>query len=138
MNFKLSNTTKIVLVIACFLAAIIGFLIKLPSSFRHIDKELHFAFYFLAAAFLNILFNICNLTKHVLVSVALYAFGIGIEFAQENYNKVFHVRIHGRFDQEDVKANLRGLIAFSILWAIIMVARFAFQSSKKTSQKIDG
>src|SRR5579871_3386263 len=96
MNVKLSNTTKIILVIACFIAAVIGFLLKLPSAFRHIDKELHFSFYFLAAAFLNVLFNIKNLVKHLLVSVALYLFGIGIEFAQENYNKVFHVRIHGQ------------------------------------------
>ncbi|HLK29351.1 MAG TPA: hypothetical protein VKT28_12290 [Puia sp.] len=135
MNVKLSNTTKIILVIACFIAAVIGFLLKLPSAFRHIDKELHFSFYFLAAAFLNVLFNIKNLVKHLLVSVALYLFGIGIEFAQENYNKVFHVRIHGRFDPEDVKANFHGLIAFSLLWTIWMLAKLAIQSAKKDSQK---
>src|SRR5450432_3123455 len=133
MNFKLSNSTKIILVILCFIASVTGFLVKLPSAFRHIDKELHFAFYFLAAAFLNILFNIRNLVKHLLVSGILYLFGIGIEFAQENYNKVFHVRIHGRFDPEDVKANLRGLIAFSILWAIAMLVKLVLQSAKKTS-----
>jgi hypothetical protein len=134
MNFKLSNKTKNILVIVCFVVSVIGFLVKLPSSFRHIDKELHFAFYFLAAAFLNILFNIRGLIKHLFVSVILFLFGIGIEFAQENYNKVFHVRFHGRFDPEDVKANLRGLIAFSILWAIIMLVRLVLRSTKKTSQ----
>jgi hypothetical protein len=136
MNFKLSNNTKIVLVIICFVASVVGFLVKLPSAFRHIDKELHFSFYFLAAAFLNILFNIRSLAKHILVSVILFLFGIGIEFAQENYNKVFHVRFHGRFDPQDVKANVTGIIAFSILWAIVMIVRLALPSAKKTSQSI--
>lgn len=134
MNYKLSNNTKIILVIVCFVASVTGFLVKLPSAFRHIDKELHFAFYFLAAAFLNILFNIRNLVKHLFVSVILFLFGIGIEFAQENYNKVFHVRFHGRFDPEDVKANLRGLIAFSILWVIVILVRLVLRPVKKTFQ----
>jgi hypothetical protein len=133
MNFKITNSTKIAIVVLCFIAAVIGFLMKLPSAFRHIDKELHFAFYFLAAAFLNILFNIRNLVKHILVSGLLYLFGIGIEFAQENYNKVFHVHFHGRFDPEDVRANLKGLIAFSIVWVIVMTCVYAFGSAKKTS-----
>ena len=133
MNFKISNNTKIVVVVICFIAAVIGFLVKLPSAFRHIDKGLHFAFYFLAAAFLNILFNIRNFLKHILVSGLLYLFGIGIEFAQENYNKVFHVHFHGRFDPEDVKANLTGLIGFSILWAIVMLSIHALQFAKKIS-----
>jgi hypothetical protein len=137
MNLKLSNTTKIVLVIFCFIASVIGFLVKLPSAFHHIDKQLHFSFYFLAAAFLNILFSIRNVIKHILVSALLYGFGICIEFAQEQYNKVFHVHFHGRFDPEDVKANLHGLIAFSIVWAIAMLARLAFLSTKKSSQKIN-
>ena len=133
MNFKITNSTKIAIVVLCFIAAVIGFLMKLPSAFRHIDKELHFAFYFLAAAFLNILFNIRNLVKHILVSGLLYLFGIGIEFAKENYNKVFHVQFHGRFDPEDVRANLKGLIAFSIVWVIVMTCVYAFGSAKKTS-----
>ncbi len=134
MKFTLTNKTKIVIVVICFIVSVIGFLAKLPSAFRHIDKELHFAYYFLAAAFLNILFNIRNFLKHVLVSAALYLFGILIEFAQENYNKVFHVRFHGRFDPKDVRANLTGLIAFSILWALIILFTLAFQSVKKTTQ----
>ena len=133
MNFKITNSTKIAIVVICFIAAVIGFLMKLPSAFRHIDKELHFAFYFLAAAFLNILFNIRNFVRHILVSGFLYLFGIGIEFAQENYNKVFHVHFHGRFDPEDVKANLTGLIAFSILWAIVMLSIYALRFTKKTA-----
>jgi hypothetical protein len=135
MNFKITNSRKIAIVMLCFIGAVIGFLMKLPSAFRHIDKELHFSFYFLAAAFLNILFNIGNFIKHVVVSGLLYLFGIGIEFAQENYNKVFHVHFHGRFDPEDVKANLKGLIAFSIVWAIVMLCMLALQSAKKTAAK---
>jgi hypothetical protein len=137
MNFKLSNNTKIILVIGCFIASVAGFLVKLPSAFHHIDKELHFAFYFLAAAFLNVLFDATSLLKHLVMAIALFLFGIGIEFAQENYNKVFHVRIHGRFDPEDVKANLRGLIAFSTVWAIAMLVRLVLRSSKKTSERAE-
>jgi hypothetical protein len=133
MNFKITNSTKIVIIVICFIAAVFGFTMKLPSAFRHIDKELHFAFYFLAATFLNILFNIRNFVRHILVSGLLYLFGIGIEFAQENYNKVFHVHFHGRFDPEDVKANLAGLVAFSILWAIVMLCMHALRFTKKTT-----
>jgi len=136
MKFTLSSRTKIILVVMCFAASVVGFLVKLPSGFRHIDKELHFTFYFLAAAFLNVLFNVKNLFKHVLVFIILSVFGICIEVAQENYNKVFHVRFHGRFDPQDVKANLTGLIAFSILWAVIMLVMLAFRSEKKPSQAI--
>ena len=133
MNFKIANSTKIVIVVICFIATVVGFLMKLPSGFRHIDKELHFAFYFLAATFLNVLFNIRNLIKHILVSGLLYLFGIGVEFAQENYNKVFHVHFHGRFDPEDVRANLAGLISFSILWAIVMLCMHALRFTKKAA-----
>ena len=135
MKFTLSTRTKIVIVVICFVASVIGFLMKLPSAFRHIDKELHFGFYFLAAAFFNILFNIKKLFKHVLVFIILSLFGICIEVAQENYNKIFHVRFHGRFDPQDVKANLTGLIAFSILWAIIMLIMLALRSAKKPSKQ---
>ncbi|HEX6431066.1 MAG TPA: hypothetical protein VF008_25425 [Niastella sp.] len=41
---------------------------------------------------------------------------MSIEYAQEYSNKFFHVRIHGRYDPEDIKYNLRGLIAYSLLW----------------------
>ncbi|MEO8766501.1 MAG: hypothetical protein ABI416_19530 [Ginsengibacter sp.] len=133
MNFKITNRTKIFIVLICFIAAVVVFLVRLPSGFRHADKGLHFAFYFLAAAFLNILFNTRNFVKHISVSGFLYLFGIGIEFAQENYNKVFHVHFHGRYDPEDVKANLRGLIAFSILWAIVMLCMYALRFTKRTA-----
>jgi uncharacterized membrane protein YjjP (DUF1212 family) len=91
-------------------------MIKLPSSFRHFDKELHAAFYFLAAGFLNVLFTNGKFTRHLLIFVVLLIFSISIEHAQEYSNKFFHVRIHGRYDPEDVKYNLKGLIAYSLLW----------------------
>lgn len=118
MKLALSNRTKIFLVLFCLLLSIIGFLVKLPSAFRHIDKELHTAFYFLAAAFLNILFTNNRISIHVFIFLLLFLFGISIEFAQDYSNKLFHTRIHGRFDWEDVQANVKGLLAFSILWII--------------------
>ena len=130
MNLQLTTTTKIILVIAAAIFSIIGFMVKLPSTFRHIDKELHTAFYFLAAAFLNILFANNKLTLHLLIFLVLLLFGVSIEYAQEYSNKLLHVRIHGRFDIEDVKANVKGLIGFSVLWGLVVGGGFVFK--KKT------
>jgi hypothetical protein len=44
-----------------------------------------------------------------------------IEFAQAYSNKFFRKRIHGRFDPEDVQWNLKGLIAFSMVWILCVV-----------------
>jgi len=118
MQLKLSNSTKAFLICIWLIASVIGFLVKLPSGFRHHDKELHAAFYFLAAAFLNILVTNGKLSRHIIIFALLYFFSISIEYAQEFSNKFFHVRIHGRYDPEDVKYNLRGLIAYSVLWVI--------------------
>jgi len=106
------------LVFLWLIASVVGFLVKLPSHFRHYDKELHATFYFLAAGFLNVLFTNGKLTRHLIIFLALYFFSISIEYAQEYSNKLLHVRIHGRYDPEDVKYNLRGLIAYSVLWVI--------------------
>lgn len=121
MNIGFTARQRIVVVVACFTVAVIGFMIKLPSGFRHIDKELHAAFYFLAAAFLNVLFAKKKLWRHVIIFVSLYVFGIAIEYAQAYSNKFFRKRIHGRFDPEDAQSNLTGLIAFSALWLLCMV-----------------
>ncbi len=51
-KFQLKITVSIFL----FVAAVIGFLIKLPVPIRKIDLELHALFFFAAAAFLNLLF----------------------------------------------------------------------------------
>lgn len=110
--------TKLFLLILFLVASIIGFMLKLPSSFRNYDKELHFAFYFLAAAFLNILFGGKKLIWHVLIFAALFLFGICIEHAQEYSNTFFHKKIHGRYDPQDVASNFKGLLAFSAVWII--------------------
>jgi hypothetical protein len=121
MKWPLNKWTKILLVLFCFTIAVYGFMIKLPSAFRHFDKELHTLFYFLAAAFLNLLFAKKKIAIHLLIFVLLCLFGIGIEYAQEYSNKLFHVKIHGRYDVDDIKANLKGLIAFSIIWIMYII-----------------
>ncbi len=132
MKFSLNRGTKIFLLILFLVASIIGFMLKLPSVFRNNDKELHSAFYFLAAAFLNFLFIGKNIIWHVLLFAALFLLGIGIEHAQEYSNTFFHKKIHGRYDPQDVAANLKGLIAFSAVWVIYVGCMFIF---KKVADK---
>ena len=127
---KLSPWIKILIALFCFAIAIIGFMIKLPSSFRHYDKELHALFYFLAAAFLNILFAKRNVLIHIVIFVFLYLFGMAIECSQEYSNKVFHNRIHGRYDVEDVAANLKGLIIFSLIWLVYAVIYSIYKKAR--------
>ena len=127
MSVKLNNWVKALLVFICLIFSVVGFMVKLPSGFRHYDKELHAAFYFLAAGFLNVLFTNGKLTIHILIFAILYFFSISIEYAQEYSNKFFHVRIHGRYDPEDVKYNLRGLIAYSVLWVIYRLTLTAYR-----------
>jgi len=126
MKSQLTKWTKIFLICTCFAVSILGFMVKLPTGFRHFDKELHAVFYFIAAAFFNILFTNKNLLGHILIFGSLYLFGLSIEYAQEYSNKVFQTRIHGRFDPEDVQYNLKGLIAFSILWIIFVGFLFVY------------
>ena len=113
---KLTTNQKTILLILVTIASIIGFMVKLPSIFHHYDKQLHSAFYFLAAAFLNLLFAENKIIRHILIFIALFLFGISIEYAQDYSNKLLHVRIHGRFDPEDVWANTKGLLWFSGVW----------------------
>ena len=126
---KLNTWTKLFLVSAAFIVAVIGFMIKLPSGFKHIDKELHAAFYFLAAAFLNFLFTNKKIGIHLLIFIILFLFGVSIEYAQEYSNKLLHTRIHGRFDREDVKSNLKGLVVYSICWMVYVVCMFMYNSA---------
>lgn len=115
------------------MGSIIGFMIKLPSGFRHIDKELHALFYFVAAAFLNILFAKKSLVKHLVIFGILYTFGVCIEYVQAYSNKFFQKRIHGRYDPEDVAANLNGLLAFSVLWLVLIAASYVFGKTTVTA-----
>lgn len=133
MKLRLSTTAKLLLALACTAAAIIGFMLKLPREFRHMDKELHSMFYFLAAAFFNLLFVQRSLLKHVLVFALLYLFGAGIERAQEYSNRFFRTRIHGRYDPEDVQANLEGLLAFSAVWFVVVILWLLFKKKQTGS-----
>jgi hypothetical protein len=127
---KLSLTHRIVLTVLCFGIALVGFMVKLPPVFRHHDTELHTLFYFVAAVFLNVLFVKRNLVGHVLAFLLLYAMGVAIEYAQEYSNSLVTQRSHGRYDPEDIKANLEGLVYFSILW-VGYIAMYYLIGSKR-------
>ena len=127
---KPNNWTKALLILLCISLSAIGFLVKLPSNFRYIDKELHSVFYFLAAAFLNLLFANKNIVRHIVIFISLYVFGAAIEYAQEYSNKFFHKKIHGRYDIEDIQANLKGLVLFSVFWILVVVILFFYQKFK--------
>lgn len=128
---KISRTLRqrILLASLLFGAAVIGFMIKLPAGFRHIDKELHASFYFLAAAFLNVFFAKRSLLRHGIIFFALFGFGLAIEWGQAYSNRFFRSRIHGRFDPEDVQWNVKGLFFFSLIWLICMGVMLLLQKS---------
>lgn len=132
---KLSGSVKIVLLLIFFGASVVGFMIKLPPVFRHADKEMHSLFYFSAAAFLNLLFTKRNFLWHSIIFIALYLFGIAIELAQEYSNKLLHKRIHGRYDVEDVQANLKGLMLFSVCWMVYTAVVLAYHQLKPVTAK---
>ncbi|HVE62091.1 MAG TPA: hypothetical protein VNA26_09735 [Chitinophagaceae bacterium] len=136
MNISLTFWQKVLIVLVCFAVAIGGFMIKLPSGFRHIDKELHTAFYFLAAAFLNVLFAHTKILRHVVIFIALYLFGMAIEHAQQYSNRFFRRRIHGHFDPEDMQSNLNGLIAFSVLWFVCTIFILIYRKASLKKQGI--
>lgn len=129
MKIGLTSKQKILIVLACFAVAVVGFMAKLPSAFRHIDKELHAAFYFMAAALLNFLFAGTKFTRHALIFGALCLFGVAIEYAQEYSNRLTHTRIHGRFDPADLQWNLKGLMAFSLLWILYALAKLVYKKA---------
>lgn len=131
---QLTKRTKFFLICICLALSIFGFMIKLPLIFRHFDKELHFAFYFISSAFLNVIFINKKFLRHILIFSSLFLFGISIEVAQGYSNKFFHKRIHGRFDPQDIQSNLKGLIAFSILW--ILFVAFVAVYKKWTIKKL--
>ena len=72
---SLSTWQRVLIVFVCFALAVNGFMIKLPAAFRHMDKELHAAFYFLVTALLNVLFAGTKLLRHVIIFGVLYFFG---------------------------------------------------------------
>lgn len=140
MKISLKLWQKLLLTGVAFAAAIVGFMVRLPSAFSHADKEMHSLFYFLAAAFLNILFAKRKLLVHAIIFVVLYAFGAAIEYAQQYSNTLLHKKIHGNADPEDIHANLQGLIAFSALWIayVVIVFVYKFLKPKPTSTTATG
>ncbi|HNP24574.1 MAG TPA: hypothetical protein PKM63_00035 [Panacibacter sp.] len=133
MKTTLKTWHKIALTVAAFVAAVICFMIRLPSTFSHMDKEMHSLFYFLAAAFLNILFAKRNLVIHAVIFAALYVFGVAIEYAQQYSNTLLHKKIHGNADPEDMQANLQGLVIFSVLWLAYVIVAAVFRLLKPKS-----
>jgi len=136
MDLKFSRGFKIFITLFCFAVASVGFIMKLPSQFRQYDKELHAAFYFLAAAFLNLLFVGRKLGRHIIVFVFLFLFGAGMEWAQEFSKKKFNIA-HGRFDPEDLQFNTYGLIAFSVVWILYVIAFFLFKTNQKEDASLN-
>lgn len=133
---KLSIWTKICLFLVFLAASAYGFMITLPAAFRSIDRELHAVFYFLAAAFLTILFTQKKLIGHIVIIGGLFLFGYAIEHAQEYSNKYFHKRIHGRFDPVDIQYNVKGLIAFSIVWIIYVTVALVSKKAPIKEEKL--
>ena len=131
MKIRIKLWQKILLTIIAFAVAIVGFMVRLPSGFSHSDKIMHSVFYFLAAAFLNILFAKRNLLTHAFIFGLLYTFGVGIEYAQQYSNTFLHKKIHGNADPEDIHANLQGIIAFSALWLFYVVIFFLWKTITK-------
>ena len=135
---KFNNWTKALLTIGCFILATLGFLIKLPSIFRHYDKEMHSLFYFLAAAFMNILFADRKIVRHITIFISLYLFGVLIEYVQEYSNKLLHKRIHGRYDIEDVQSNFKGLLLYSAIWISYNIAIFTHGKFNRREKNVKG
>jgi hypothetical protein len=121
-----STSGKIIIVIICFILAVAGFLIKIPVPLRGNDKLLHTAFYFMAAAFLNFLFK----KRHVVIFIILALFGVLIEYLQQLSNKITRTRIHGRFDIEDIYANLKGLLLYSAIALIVFLCGRVYRSAR--------
>jgi hypothetical protein len=120
----ITNKTKIVITLIALSIAIYGFMLKLPSSLRGIDKQLHASFYFAASLFFNVLFNNKNILIHLAIVGSLFFLGFTIEHVQEYSNKLVGKTIHGRFDKEDIKWNVYGLIAFSLVWLSHFILSF--------------
>jgi hypothetical protein len=116
---------KIIILVICFIFALIGFLVKIPVPLRGNDKLLHTVFYFGAAAFLHILFR----KGLVIILFCLAAFGVLIEYLQDLSNKVLHKRIHGRFDVEDIYANLKGLAVYTVIAVVFFLIRYLIKGN---------
>ena len=126
----MSTAVKIAIVFLCLIFSLIGFLIKIPVPLRGHDKLMHAAFYFMAAAFLNFLFK----KRQVLIFIILALFGVLIEYLQQLSNKLMHSHIHGRFDKEDIYANLKGLILYAAIAMLYFLIVALFKRENNTEK----
>jgi hypothetical protein len=96
-------------------------MVKLPRLFHKFDKELHFMFYFFTTVFILLLFRKRRFISFLVISL----FGILIEFAQEFSNKItiriIGKAIHGRFDIEDIRYNMIGVVCGVVFSKIIQL-----------------
>jgi ABC-type iron transport system FetAB permease component len=115
--------TEIGLIMTLITLSFIGFIIKLPSVFRHHDSELHFLFYLLTAIFFYFIFGKNRMSNHIVIFFLLLIFGIGIEVMQELSNHLLPKKIHGKFDPKDVFYNLLGLIAATLFWGVSLLVK---------------
>jgi hypothetical protein len=115
--------SEIGLIMTLLTLSFIGFIIKLPSIFRHHDSELHFLFYLLTAIFFYFLFGKNRMSNHIVIFFLLLIFGIGIEVMQELSNHLLPKKIHGKFDPKDVFYNLLGLIVATLFWGVSLMVK---------------
>ena len=115
--------SEIGLIMTVLTLSFIGFIIKLPSVFRHHDSELHFLFYLLTAIFFYFIFGKNRMSNHIVIFFLLLIFGIGIEVMQELSNHLLPKKIHGKFDPKDVFYNLLGLIAATLFWGVSLLVK---------------
>jgi len=130
MKLKISTAQKIMITVLVLGCSVVGFMVKLPAMFRHQDRQMHAAFYFVAAAFFTLLLAGRNLWIHLLIIGALAGFGVCIEYAQQYSNRFFRHPFHGRFDPVDVKYNIMGLLAFSAIWLLYLLLAWLFRAQQ--------
>ena len=115
--------TEIGLIVTLLMLSFFSFMLKLPSVFRHHDRELHFLFYLLTAIFFYFIFGKNRMSNHIVIFFLLLIFGIGIEVMQELSNHLLPKKIHGKFDPKDVFYNLLGLIAATLFWGVSLLVK---------------
>ena len=117
--------SDIAIILSLVAISFIGFMIRLPSIFRHHDRELHFLFYLLISIFFNLIYAQKKIINHFIIFFVFLIFGIGIEIFQELSNHLFDKKIHGRFDPVDIFCNVSGLVFASLFWFFyLMVNKF--------------
>jgi ABC-type iron transport system FetAB permease component len=130
--------SEIGLLLTLLILSFFGFMIKLPSIFRHHDSELHFLFYLLTAIFFNLILGKEKLTNLIIIFFSLLFFGIGIEVLQELSNHITTKKIHGNFDPADVFYNVMGLIVATLFWGVsLMVKKIIYSLNNKKNENKD-